>query len=34
MGRIQTMMEKYKQQMKAYKEKKMKADNLGDLPSF
>ena len=32
MGRRQTMMEKYKLQMKAYKKKKMKEDNTPFLP--
>ena len=32
MGRRQTMMEKYKQQMKAYRKKKMKLDNTPFLP--
>jgi tRNA(Ile2) C34 agmatinyltransferase TiaS len=32
MGRRQTMMEKYKQQMKAYRKKKMKPDNTPFLP--
>ncbi len=32
MGRRQTMQEKYKQQMKAYKKKKMKQDNTPFLP--
>jgi len=33
MGRRQTMMEKYKQQMKAYRKKKMKQDNTPFVPS-
>ena len=33
MGRRQTMMEKYKQQMKAYRKKRMKLDNTPFLPS-
>ena len=33
MGRRQTMMEKYKLQMKAYRKKRMKADNTPFLPS-
>ena len=33
MGRRQTMMEKYKQQMKAYRKKRMKADNTPFLPA-
>jgi hypothetical protein len=32
MGRRQTMMEKYKQQMKAYRKKKMKLDNTPFFP--
>jgi len=32
MGRRQTMMEKFKQQMKAYRKQKMKADNTPFLP--
>ena len=32
MGRRQTMQEKYKQQMKAYKKKRMKQDNTPFLP--
>ncbi len=32
MGRRQTMMEKYKQQMKAYRKKRMKLDNTPFLP--
>ena len=32
MGRRQTMMEKYKQQMKAYRKKRMKSDNTPFLP--
>jgi len=32
MGRRQTMMEKYKQQMKAYRKKRMKHDNTPFLP--
>jgi len=32
MGRRQTMMEKYKQQMKAYRKKKMKLDHTPFLP--
>ena len=32
MGRRQTMQEKYKQQMKAYRKKKMKQDNTPFLP--
>ena len=32
MGRRQTMMEKYKQQMKAYRKKRMMADNTPFLP--
>jgi hypothetical protein len=32
MGRRQTMMEKYKQQMKAYRKKRMKIDNTPFLP--
>jgi len=32
MGRRQTMMEKYKQQMKAYRKQKMKSDNTPFLP--
>jgi cytochrome c-type biogenesis protein CcmH/NrfF len=32
MGRRQTMQEKYKQQMKAYRKKKMKKDNTPFLP--
>jgi hypothetical protein len=32
MGRRQTMQEKYKQQMKAYRKKKMKIDNTPFLP--
>jgi hypothetical protein len=32
MGRRQTMMEKYKQQMKAYRKKRMKNDNTPFLP--
>ena len=32
MGRRQTMMEKYKQQMKAYRKKRMKQDNTPFLP--
>ena len=32
MGRRQTMMEKYKQQMKAYRKKRMKSDNTPYLP--
>lgn len=32
MGRRQTMMEKYKLQMKAYKKKRMKEDNTPFLP--
>ena len=32
MGRRQTMMEKYKQQMKAYRKKRMKFDNTPFLP--
>jgi hypothetical protein len=32
MGRRQTMMEKYKLQMKAYKKKRMKSDNTPFLP--
>jgi len=32
MGRRQTMQEKYKQQMKAYRKKKMKTDNTPYLP--
>ncbi len=32
MGRRQTMQEKYKQQMKAYRKKKMKVDNTPFLP--
>jgi len=33
MGRRQTMMEKYKQQMKAYRKKRMKADSTPFLPA-
>jgi hypothetical protein len=33
MGRRQTMQEKFKQQMKAYRKKKMKVDNTPFLPS-
>jgi len=33
MGRRQTMMEKYKQQMKAYRKKRMKLDNTPFLPT-
>ncbi len=33
MGRRQTMMEKYKLQMKAYKKKRMKSDNTPYMPS-
>ena len=33
MGRRQTMMEKYKQQMKAYRKKRMKSDNTPFLPT-
>jgi len=33
MGRRQTMQEKYKQQMKAYRKKRMKVDNTPFLPS-
>jgi hypothetical protein len=33
MGRRQTMMEKYKQQMKAYRKKRMVKDNIPYLPS-
>ena len=33
MGRRQTMMEKYKQQMKAYRNKRMKLDNTPFLPA-
>lgn len=32
MGRRQTMMEKYKQQMKSYRKKRMKTDNTPYLP--
>jgi len=32
MGRRQTMMEKYKQQMKAYRKKRMQQDNTPFLP--
>ena len=32
MGRRQTMQEKYKQQMKAYRKKRMKVDNTPFLP--
>ena len=32
MGRRQTMMEKYKQQMKAYRKKRLKMDNTPFLP--
>ena len=32
MGRRQTLMEKFRQQMKAYKKKKMKVDNTPYLP--
>ena len=32
MGRKRTMMEQYKQQMKAYRKKKMKKDNTPYLP--
>jgi len=32
MGRRQTMMEKYKLQMKAYKKKRMKSDNTPYMP--
>lgn len=32
MGRRQTMMEKYKMQMKAYRKKRMKTDNTPYLP--
>jgi RNA polymerase subunit RPABC4/transcription elongation factor Spt4 len=32
MGRRQTMMEKYKQQMKAYRKKRMQKDNTPFLP--
>ena len=32
MGRRQTMMEKFKQQMKAYRKQKMKTDNTPFLP--
>ena len=32
MGRRQTMMEKYKQQMKAYRKKRMKIDNTPFVP--
>jgi hypothetical protein len=33
MGRKRTMMEQYKQQMKAYRKKKMKEDNTPYLPT-
>ena len=33
MGRRQTMMEKYKMQMKAYRKKRMKEDNTPFLPA-
>jgi len=33
MGRRQTMQEKFKQQMKAYRKKRMKVDNTPFLPS-
>ena len=33
MGRRQTMQEKFKQQMKAYRKKKMKVDNTPFLPN-